>query len=73
MPQLILDIYIPAERLMAVYQGQANRIQVKSRTGQVVNLPAHHLRPFITREGVQGSFVMDYNAEGKLLSLNRLA
>lgn len=72
MPHLILDIALPADRLLAVYQGRANRVQAKSRNGQQVNLPIHHLKPFITREGIYGSFEMEYAADGQLLHLRRL-
>ena len=72
MPSLVLDIALPAERLLAVYQGQANRILVRSRDGTRVSLPAHHLRPFTTAAGVFGSFEMEFTDEGKLIRLRRL-
>lgn len=73
MPRLVLDIALPAERLLAVYQGHANRILVRSRDGTRVSLPAHHLRPFTTAEGVFGSFELEFSDQGKLLRLRRLA
>ncbi|AJE15592.1 MULTISPECIES: DUF2835 domain-containing protein [Stutzerimonas] len=72
MPTLVLDIALPAERLLAVYQGQANRILVRSREGKRVSLPAQHLRPFLTREGVFGSFELHFAEQGQLLGLRRL-
>lgn len=72
MPRLILDIALPAERLLALYQGRANRIQVTSRNGQQVNLPAHYLRPFIQREGIYGCFELEYSTDGQLLQLRPL-
>ncbi|MCQ4320254.1 DUF2835 domain-containing protein [Stutzerimonas stutzeri] len=72
MPSLLLDIALPADKLLAVYQGRANRILIKSREGKRVSLPAHHLRPFLTTAGVFGSFEMEFAAEGKLIRLRRL-
>ncbi|MCI0916231.1 DUF2835 domain-containing protein [Pseudomonas stutzeri] len=72
MPSLVLDIALPAEKLLAVYQGRANRILIKSREGTSVSLPAHHLRPFLTSAGVFGSFELEFSPEGKLLCLRRL-
>lgn len=72
MPNLVLDIALPADRLLAVYQGRANRILIKSREGTNVSLPAHHLRPFLTSAGVFGSFELEFSPEGKLLRLRRL-
>jgi hypothetical protein len=72
MPSLVLDIALPADKLLAVYQGRANRILMKSREGTRVSLPAHHLRPFLTSAGVFGSFQLDFSAQGELTSLRRL-
>ncbi len=73
MPSLIFDLALPAERFLAVYRGQANRVQVLSRDGRQVSLPARHLRPFLTREGIYGCFRLDFNASGELLELVRLS
>ncbi|WP_193075338.1 DUF2835 domain-containing protein [Pseudomonas sp. FME51] len=72
MQELILDLALPAERYLAWYRGQAGRVIMHSRDGRRVSLPAHHLRPFLRHEGVYGSFVMRFTAEGKLVSLERL-
>ena len=72
MQELIIDLALPAERYLAWYRGQAGRVMMRSRDGRSVSLPAHHLRPFLTHEGVHGSFVMRFTDEGKLVSLERL-
>lgn len=73
MASLVLDIALSAERLQAVYRGHANRIMAQSRDGRRVSLPAHHLRPFLTHEGIYGAFVLEFNASGELLSLRPLS
>lgn len=72
MPSLVLDIALPAERLLAAYQGHANRILLRSRDGRRISLPVHHLRPFVTREGVFGSFELEFAEQGQLVGLHRL-
>ena len=72
MPTLVFDINLPAERMQLVYQGQANRVVVKSRDGRNVSVPAHHFRPFLSHSGVHGSFVLEFSSAGELLSLRRL-
>ena len=72
MASLVLDIALSAERLRVLYQGQANRIQALSRDGRRVSIPAHHFRPFLTHDGIYGSFELQFNDEGELLSLRRL-
>ncbi len=73
MPSLIFDLALPAERFLAVYRGQANRVQVLSRDGRKVSLPARHLQPFLTHEGIYGCFRLDFSASGELLELVRLS
>lgn len=70
--QLVVDIALPAERYLAWYRGYADRVFMLSRDGRSVSLPAHHLRPFLTHEGVYGSFVMRFTGDGKLISLQRM-
>lgn len=73
MPSLVLDIALSAEKLLAVYQGRADRVLVFSRDGRRVSLPARHLRPFLTHEGVYGSFQLAFTDSGELLELRRLS
>ncbi|MFA5677644.1 MAG: DUF2835 domain-containing protein [Pseudomonas sp.] len=72
MQQLIIDLALPAERYLAWYRGQAGRVLMRSRDGRSISLPAHHLRPFLSHEGVYGSFVLRFTDEGKLVALERL-
>lgn len=72
MPSLVLDIALSAEKLLAVYQGRANRVLLKSREGKRVSLPAQHLRPFLGRDGVQGTFELEFTEAGQLVRLYRL-
>lgn len=72
MPSLVCDVALSAERLRAVYQGRANRILLHSRDGRRVSLPAHHLRPFLTHDGVYGAFELEFSTAGELLGLRHL-
>jgi hypothetical protein len=72
MPGLVLDIALPAERLLAVYRGTANRVTVRARDGRWVSLPAHHLRPFLEHQGVYGTFYLEFSPSGELIELRRL-
>ncbi len=73
MPVVMLDIALSAQSLLAVYQGRANRVLLQSRDGQRVSLPAHHLRPFLTHDGVYGSFALEFNRAGELVSLRQIS
>ncbi|MFV3412495.1 DUF2835 domain-containing protein [Pseudomonas nitroreducens] len=70
---VVLDICLPVDRLQAFYRGHVNRVEVVSRDGRRINLPAYHLRPFVTHSGVHGSFELEFDDSGRLLALRRLA
>jgi hypothetical protein len=72
MPSLVLDIALPAERFLTVYQGRANRVLLYSRDGRKVSLPAHHLRPFLRHDGIHGVFELEFSTAGELLDLRQL-
>ncbi|WP_205340278.1 DUF2835 domain-containing protein [Denitrificimonas caeni] len=72
MSSLVFDISIAAQDYLRVYQGTANRVLIRSRDGRTVSLPARHLQPFLTHDGIAGSFIMEFNAQGQLLDLRRL-
>jgi hypothetical protein len=73
MPSLVLDVSLTSEEFLAVYQGRANRVLLRSRDGRRVSLPAHHLRPYLGHGGIRGTFELEFSSEGALLSLRRLA
>lgn len=73
MLSLVFDISIPAQEYLRVYQGTAQRVLVRSRDGRTVSLPARHLQRFLTRDGISGSFKMEFNRQGELLDLRRLS
>ncbi|MFG0806768.1 DUF2835 domain-containing protein [Pseudomonas fluvialis] len=72
MPSLILDIAVSSDLYLAVYQGRANRILLRSRDGRKVSLPAARLQPYLTDAGIHGSFELEFSSDGKLLRLSRL-
>lgn len=72
MPSMVLDIALSTERFLAVYQGHANRVLLYSRDGRKVSLPAYHLRPFLSHEGIHGVFELEFTTNGKLVDLRQL-
>ncbi len=71
--KLHLDISLPAEEFLRVYRGTANRVLLRSREGKSVSLPAGRLQPFLSHEGIYGSFELSFDAAGKFISLRKLA
>lgn len=69
---IVVDIHISADEFLKLYEGLAKDAHVTARDGRRVQFPAHILRPFVTRAGVQGSFVIQFDAAMKFSSIQRL-
>ncbi|WP_426417433.1 DUF2835 domain-containing protein [Aestuariirhabdus sp. LZHN29] len=72
MQSLIVDILIPAEQYRAHYAGAVRQVQARSRDGRLVVFPSEILRPFVTRNGIEGSFRIEFDMQGKFQRIERL-
>lgn len=54
-----------------MYQGVRDA-QATTVDGRRVRFPALELRPFVTRDGVDGYFELEYTTQGKLVALRSL-
>lgn len=71
--QIIVDLSISADELLRYYRGHARLVSCRARDGRRVQFPADLLRPFVERNGVQGSFRIRYSAEGKFRQIEKIA
>ena len=60
------------DQFESVYRGSTRYIQVVDNNGKQVRFSATHLRPYLTRDGVQGSFVLRYDNNHKFRSLEKV-
>jgi hypothetical protein len=72
MPEIIVDINIPAQDILQYYKGLVANVSAVALDGQIVQFPVNLLRPFMTYSGVQGRFSIKYNASGKCQEINKL-
>lgn len=61
------------EECRQYYEGTYVAIQVMAHTGQTVQFPAEHIRPFVTAQGVTGIFEMEVDQMNKFKSLKKLS
>ena len=57
--------------LMKYYSGTARNVMVKDITGFTLQIPAEILRPFVSREGVHGRFVLQVDDNGKFIDIRQ--
>ena len=73
MNQYEFNVSLTAEQIETIYRGQARFIQVTSRDGLKLQLPAANFRRFVTANGIQGKFQVKVDASNKLQHLRKLS
>ncbi len=68
---ITIVIRIPAEEYLQFYRG-VRQVSTISTDGQHVLLPAKVLRPFVTRDGISGTFHFRIDESGRLLGVSQL-
>lgn len=72
MQHIIIDISISKDEWLKIYKGQTNLVYAKSRDGRSIRFPANILSKYTTHFGVQGSFAIHFDANGKFQSIVKL-
>jgi hypothetical protein len=68
MDALIIDISMPREQ----YTTYIKNVRCVARTGQSVLFPVSVLKPFVTLEGIHGTFRLRFDSNNKFRSLQRV-
>ncbi len=66
------DLALSAQKVQAIYQGQARYILVESDNGLKLQLPAANFRGFVTEDGINGRFAISIDANNKIQVLHRI-
>ena len=70
--ELYFSLNVSREQALRYYQGTAKIVIVTAHTGQKLQFPAEHIRPFIEQNGIQGRFSIQFDNANKLIALNRI-
>lgn len=72
MHQIIVDLNISRDEWLKIYRGQTNLVYAKTRDGRSIQFPANILSQYTTHFGIQGSFVIYFDDNGKFQSIFKL-
>jgi Protein of unknown function (DUF2835) len=72
MNSLTVNLAIPAEEFVRLYQGNVKVVIAKSIDGRQVKFPADILRPFVLHQGVYGQFRIHFDELHKFKSIEKL-
>lgn len=71
MREITVDLNIPADEYLAIYQGVARDILAVSRDGRKVRFPATSLQRYVTHNGISGTFTIYFDDDNKLMNVVR--
>ncbi|MFV1922260.1 MAG: DUF2835 domain-containing protein [Methylotenera sp.] len=72
MQHIIVDLFISRDEWLRIYRGETNTVVATSRDGRTIKFPANILTKYTTQNGIDGSFVIQFNDAGKFQSIIRL-
>ncbi len=72
MPRVSFSLSIDAIQVQKYYRGEALSVLATTNDGLKIQFPANLILPYVTHEGIHGHFVLDYQQDGKAVSLQKL-
>lgn len=69
MDELRFTLAISAQAFLAYYEGTSKTVRVRAHDGRTIDLPAARLRPFVTRLGIHGEFLLRLDERNKIIEL----
>lgn len=71
-PSIIVDLAISADEYLRFYQGSVKLVSAIAIDGRRVQFPANILQKMVSREGIYGRFIIEFNREGKFQQIQRI-
>ena len=60
------------QKYLQYYAGETKSVQVQSDEGLMIRFPASALKPWVTHQGVSGTFIIKYDKNHKLIELKKV-
>lgn len=73
MQRFVVSLYIPRDEYLAWYQGAVRAVYARTVDGRSVQFPANILQPFVTHNGVRGTFAIYVDDNQKFQRIERLS
>jgi len=72
MPEVRVSLTISSDRYLAFYKGTADTVVTRTADGRKVKFPARVLRQFLTHDGIDGEFTIQFNEHHKFVGIKKL-
>ena len=72
MAKVVLSVALPAFKYEAMYAGSARNLVASSLDGRKVQLPLVAFQRFVTHQGINGVFEVEFDDMNKLIGVTQL-
>ena len=72
MSKILVDLHISAEDYLAHYKGAARSVIARDRSGKNVAFPSNILQPFVTHNGISGTFEIEFDTDNRFQRITRI-
>lgn len=66
-----VTLSIGCDEFERLYRGQAKTVVARDHNGKTLQFPALSLRPFLSHNGIQGTFVIRVDGNNRLVDIRR--
>lgn len=69
---IVVSLRISAEEYLKVYRGTGKVVVTRDVEGRRVRFPVNILQKYVTREGINGVFVIAFDQQGRFQSIKKI-
>ncbi len=69
MKQISLSLQLTPRQVEEYYRGRARHVVAEAADGRIIQLPIKVLHPFISKQGIQGDFLVTTDDENRFLKI----
>ncbi len=69
---MTVSLNISRAEYLRVYSGSAKAVTAKTVDGRTVNFPANILRPYVSQEGIHGTYTIFFDDNNKYVDIKKI-
>ena len=70
--EAIVSLNISADEYLKLYQGTARSVYTHTIEGRSIRFPANILQPFVTHNGIRGTFAIQFDRNHRFIGIKPL-
>ena len=73
MKQISLSLQLTPRQVEEYYRGRARHVVAEAADGRIIQLPIKVLHPFISKQGIQGDFLVTTDDENRFVKIEPIS